>query len=380
MRPGRRLCAGALLLAVVAAVGGPAPPASAQGGNADLTGAWKGNAGDKIAIWEEPSLIRLCTARSTEGGFIKVYTGAPPADSSTTTLTSVPRTIKDIGAGLPPAVRAQLIARGYAFRVDLRRLISDRIQVAWYVDDVTYSRTTLTVSSVTPATIPTAETFSRAPYGTPGWVRRAIDGILIHFGRVLRNDSRWRDWYKRIAAERGAGDLGPNIRKLAKFRTREELSGLGKGLSQLADRSRIGQLAKKTRGQLVESAGRTSSSWNQAAGVSEVAGNLLLSLGLAISAFNIITAPDDERGRVAFGEAGTWLGGLAFGHVGMELGAGLGTLIMPGPGTVVGAILGGLLGGGLGGDLGAQLTQMLHDALFGRTVSTAALFERCSAP
>lgn len=383
MRRGRyQACAAVIVVAVLSTALRMAVPANAfaQTGSTDLTGGWAGSGGDKVAIWEEPSLIRLCTIRATAGEFIKVYTGAPPDASATTTLTSVPRTINDIGADLPPAVRTQLIGRGYAFRLDLRRLPADRVQIGWYVDDVTYNRATLAISSVTPATVPSPETFSRVRYGTPGWLRRGLEGILMHFGRVLRNDSRWRDWYKRTAASRGIGELGPNIRKLAKYRTREGLTDLGKGLSKTADRSRIGQLADKTRGQLVESAGRTSRSWNQAAGISRVAGDALLGLGLAISAFNILTAPEGEWGRVASGEVGSWLGGLAGGHLGAEAGAALGTLIMPGLGTVIGAIAGGLAGGFFGGDLGAALGQKLHDALFGRTISVAALFEKCAVP
>ncbi|MHB8730248.1 MAG: hypothetical protein ACYDAB_00450 [bacterium] len=83
---------------------------------------------------------------------------------------------------------------------------------------------------------------------------------------------------------------------------------------------------------------------------------------------------------MASGEAGAWVGGLALGHLFAEGGAALGTMILPGVGTVAGGVLGGLLGGFLGGDGGSWLTQKLYDAIFGRGTSVAALFERCAAP
>lgn len=353
--------------------------AMAQGSGADLTGGWIGSAGTRVAIVQQGPGIRVCTVRSTTGRFIKVYSGTVPTDG-VAPLRSVPQSVDDIGADLPPEIREQLIRDfHYSFRIDLRELPRDRVQISWYVDSVTWTRLSRKVESVTPSTTPTPEDFSRVRSATPGFWRRGLEGIIIHFGRVLRNDSRWRDWYRRTAGARGLGELGPNIRRFAKIRTREELTSLGKALSQLADRSRVGQLAQKARGQLVESAARTSSSWNQAAGISKVGGTALLGLGLLMSAYNIITAPEGEGLRVGFGEAGNWAGSLIGGELGAKGGAAIGTLLFPGLGTVVGAILGGLAGGFLGGAAGGLLMERLHDSLFGRVMSVAALLERCAS-
>jgi len=309
--------------------------------------------------------------------FIKTYDGTVSFDDAGT-LTSVPTNINDIGSELPADVREQLIRDfHYSFRIDLSRLPADRARVSWYVDEVTYDRLSHKVSAVTPATTPSPEDFSRVNYSTPGIGRHGLEGIIMHFGRVLRNDSRWRDWYRRTAASRGIGDLGPNIRKLAKLNTREELSRLGQALSEWADLSRIGQLAGKTRGQLAASASRTSSSWNQAAGISKVGGTALLGLGLVLSAYDVLTAPEGEQLRVGLGEVGSWAGGFIGGELGAKGGAAIGTLLLPGLGTVIGAVLGGLVGAFAGGSIGASLLQHLHDLLFGRGTSVTALLEHC---
>jgi len=196
----------------------------AQESVADLTGAWVGGTGNKIAIVQQGTEIRVCAARFTARQFIKVYSGTLPANG-VATLASVPKSIDDIGGELPPEVREQLIRDvHYSFHIDLRELPKSRVQVSWYVDSVTYSQATHKVRNVTPSTTPTPEDFSRVAYATPGPVRRGLQGDIIHFGRALRNDSRWRDWYRRTAGGRGIGELGPNIRRLAKFRTRERLS------------------------------------------------------------------------------------------------------------------------------------------------------------
>src|SRR5579859_4005006 len=183
-------CASFLVFSLLAGV------AAAQQSAADLTGAWAGSSGAKVAVLVSAPQIRVCTTRSTAGSFIKVYSGAAPSAGAMTTLISTPRTINDIGADIPADVRQQLVSGGYSFRIDVLSLPNDRMQINWYVDNVTYGSTSHKVSAVTPATIPAPETFSRVNYGTPGWTRRGIEGIVYHFGRVLRNDGRWRDWYQ----------------------------------------------------------------------------------------------------------------------------------------------------------------------------------------
>ncbi|WP_419699017.1 PAAR-like protein [Mucilaginibacter sp. NFX135] len=89
----------------------------------------------------------------------------------------------------------------------------------------------------------------------------------------------------------------------------------------------------------------------------KVAGRGLIVVGVAIDAYNIYSAYEEEGG---FGEktkeaVGGAAGGLAGGIAGAELGAIIGTAICPGVGTVVGGIVGGVIGGIAGSGLGKTI-------------------------
>jgi RHS repeat-associated protein len=77
-----------------------------------------------------------------------------------------------------------------------------------------------------------------------------------------------------------------------------------------------------------------------------VAGRAAVVAGVALDAYDIMTAGRYERGRAIGGAVGGWGGGLA--------GAEIGSLISPGVGTVIGGVIGGVIGSAGGQAIGGR--------------------------
>ena len=127
--------------------------------------------------------------------------------------------------------------------------------------------------------------------------------------------------------------------------------------------------AGKTPEDIIGSAGRVSEGVNTASQSIRVAGGFLIVISVAISTWQVIEAPEGQKGRVASGAvgglAGGWAGGVVGAEGGAEIGAGIGTFFGPGPGTAIGAAVGGLVGGLIGafagGTLGNEAGEDLYD-------------------
>lgn len=148
---------------------------------------------------------------------------------------------------------------------------------------------------------------------------RATQGGGIHLGATLARDSHYRAEYVRQARQL-SGPGGSAARDVLKAETRQKMSPLGKGLSEAADKSRVGQLATKSAGELAESASRTSPVWDRIGTASGGASKVLLFAGLTVSGYNIATAPEGHRGETIASEVGAWGGALAGGAGGAKLG------------------------------------------------------------
>jgi hypothetical protein len=126
--------------------------------------------------------------------------------------------------------------------------------------------------------------------------------------------------------------------------------------------------AGKTPRDIIGSAGEVSEGVNTAAQSIRVAGGFLIVLSVGISTWEVIEAPEGQKGRVASGAVGGLAGGWAGGVVGAEAGAETGLLVgsLFGPlgaaiGGAVGGLAGGLFGAFAGGTLGSEAGEDLYD-------------------
>jgi RHS repeat-associated protein len=190
---------------------------------------------------------------------------------------------------------------------------------------------------------------------------RVAQGGAIHMGVTLAHDSGVRaDYVRRVGGLSGSG--ASEARSALKAEARQKLSPLGKGLSEAADNSRVGQLAAKSAGELAESASRTSPMWNRIGTASGGASKVFLFAGLGVSTYNIATAPGGQRGETIASEVGAWGGALAGGAGGAKLGGAIGTFFAPGAGTAVGAVVGGVVGGGAGAIAGSEAGRGIYNS------------------
>jgi len=139
-----------------------------------------------------------------------------------------------------------------------------------------------------------------------------------------------------------------------------QLSPVGQATTDILKASRTGQLAGKTAAQLEASAATTNAGVNAAGGSAKGAGAVLMVAAVAMSTYNVATAPAGQRGRVAAGEAGALLGATAGGIAGAKLGAIGGSFFGP-VGTLVGAAGGALVGGGLGAIAGSRAGRDIYN-------------------
>ncbi|MDQ3802272.1 MAG: hypothetical protein M3416_00215, partial [Acidobacteriota bacterium] len=193
--------------------------------------------------------------------------------------------------------------------------------------------------------------------------RRGVQGAAIHLGRTGRHEGRLRKEYQRRAAALHGKPNASAAREKLKKEIRQRSTPLGKGLAQAAAKSRAGQLAGKTPAQLGQSAPRTNAGWNKTGAAMGAAGRTLLVAGVGVSAYNIATAPEGQKGEAVAGEAGAWAGALAGGAGGAKVGAAIGTFITPGAGTAIGAGVGGIVGGVGGAIAGSSTGKAIYNWL-----------------
>lgn len=94
---------------------------------------------------------------------------------------------------------------------------------------------------------------------------------------------------------------------------------------------------------------------------SERAAPVLAGVGLGISAYNICTAEEGQRGVTVASEVGAWTGAILGGKGGAEVGALVGSFF-PGAGTAIGAAVGGLVGAGGGALAGSKVGQGIYNS------------------
>lgn len=111
------------------------------------------------------------------------------------------------------------------------------------------------------------------------------------------------------------------------------------------------------RGSNSGSPSRISTAANASYGVlkgSAARAGVLLPIGLAMGAYDVVTAPEGHKVEAAAKASGTVIGGWAGAEAGAAMGAALGSVV-PGIGTAIGAILGGIIGGVAGSMIGNKL-------------------------
>jgi RHS repeat-associated protein len=170
-------------------------------------------------------------------------------------------------------------------------------------------------------------------------------------GTQLVHDANVRGGY--TARAQGAltekGQWSP-VREGAKVEARAAQSGIADGVVAISVKNSEGV----TRGL---TATTTNPAVNALAEGMRPAGQALVVTGVAVSIYNVASAPEGERGREAAGEAVSWAAGLGGAWAVGKLGAAGGSFFGPwgtAIGGVGGAIVGGFFGGKAGHDVGTQ--------------------------
>jgi RHS repeat-associated protein len=172
-------------------------------------------------------------------------------------------------------------------------------------------------------------------------------------GALLVNDANVRANY--VAQAKGAlTDRGQwsAVRAGARAEARAATSGIGTGVTAMADSAEIG-LGGFT-------ATNTRQSINALAENGGTFGRGLMAVGVAVAVADVATAPEGQRGRTAAGETGALVFGWGAAWAGAEVGAGIGSFF-PGPGTLIGGAVGGLVGGYFGGKAGHDVGTQAYD-------------------
>ncbi len=181
---------------------------------------------------------------------------------------------------------------------------------------------------------------------------QAAQGAAVAAGETLINDATVRANYAQDAAALSGPDASA-ARSALQGQAYNQLSPVGQATTDILKASRTGQLAGKTAAQLEASAATTNAGVNAAGGAAKAAGTVLVVAAVAMSTYNVATAPAGKRGAVAAREGGALLGATAGGIAGAKLGAIGGSFFGP-VGTLVGAAGGALIGGGLGAIAGSR--------------------------
>jgi RHS repeat-associated protein len=190
-------------------------------------------------------------------------------------------------------------------------------------------------------------------------VCEVIAWVATHVAQVGIGISSTRNEYTARAAQ--ATSSGE--RDALKVEMRAKGPALGRALADnaAADPARIAARAAKTEAQLTESITHTSAGVSATADAMGIVGKVAAPVAVGIAAYDVVTAPEGEKGRTAAGEAGGLGGAFAGGEVGAEAGAAIGTLFGPGPGTIIGAGIGGLVGAIGGGLIGNDSATHVYD-------------------
>jgi hypothetical protein len=225
---------------------------------------------------------------------------------------------------------------------------------------------------------------------TAGKPEQATEEISVSLGAETTWDSVVRDIYNKGAQGIRAqaqelvrtGQMTPEVAKIwangqrnaLMQACRDKSSPLGRAIAEAIKPTpkTVAELEKlgKSAAGIIESAGKTNPYVNRVAVGFRYAGPTLLVVGLAFSAYHIATAPPNERWHVTIQEAGMFGGALAGGWAGgvggLEVGAGIGTLIEPVGGTAVGGVFGavvGTIGGAIaGGWAGSKIGDYVYRA------------------
>jgi hypothetical protein len=201
---------------------------------------------------------------------------------------------------------------------------------------------------------------------------RAQGQELVRTGQMTAEQAKvWTNGQRNALLQATRDETGPIGRAIA-----VAIKSKGKSVADL-------EAAGKSAAGIIESAGKSNAIVNRVAVGMKFAGPALLVIGLGFSAYNIATAPPNERWRVTAQEAGTWAGALAGGwaggETGGEVGAGIGTFVEPGGGTAVGgaagAIIGGIGGAIAGGWAGSKVGEYVY-----RSLDTPASSEQVQRP
>ncbi|HTV73625.1 MAG TPA: hypothetical protein VME66_07980 [Candidatus Acidoferrales bacterium] len=197
-------------------------------------------------------------------------------------------------------------------------------------------------------------------------VGAGVHGAAIHAGNVLNHDGTLRGEYQRRAARLEQSKSGSEQRLALRKDIGSRLTPLGQGITErlVSSPARDAGRAAKTPAQLAQSAPRTNEAVNRLGEAFRVGGRALLATSVAVSAYDIATAPPGKRVEVAAGEAGAWTGALAVGAEGAEVGFAIGSVV-PGTGSAVGAAIGGLTGAAAGAIGGEDAGKLLYDTLSG---------------
>jgi RHS repeat-associated protein len=186
-------------------------------------------------------------------------------------------------------------------------------------------------------TDPTGESWADAK----AWFSRTAQSAAIYFGLALPSDGAVRSEYTTQVRKLNGT---PGIRNPA----RDALKKEARARSSMGGRTIAVEMDKRTPGELTHN--RTNSGVNSAMDAAEKGGKVMFVIGVAMTAYNVSTAPDGERGRVAAREAGGWAGAFIGGEIGGGVGAGVGGALGTSaggapaiPGVAIGAVGGHLL-------------------------------------
>ena len=156
-------------------------------------------------------------------------------------------------------------------------------------------------------------------------------GGLVGLGKELQDTGVLRGEYVKKASLLSPTDVAG--REALKLEYRAKQTALGKAITEEILASRAGQSSS------LSNAAKTNPGVNAAGSIMKYGGRALVVAGVGVEAYNVVNAPEGERGKAAVQAGGRLAGGLAGSWVGAQWG------IAGGPwGVAAGALLGGVVG------------------------------------
>jgi len=172
-------------------------------------------------------------------------------------------------------------------------------------------------------------------------------------GALLWSDANVRAAY--VARAKGAltekGEWSA-VRAGARVDARASQSGIAQGITAIADQASSGPGGF--------TATSTRSGINALAEDARGVGAGLMAVGVALSVYDVATAPEGQKARTAAGEVGSLAVGAGGAWAVAGTGAAIGSVFGP-VGTLVGGIAGGLVGGFAGGWAGHDIGTQAYD-------------------